>query len=180
QTVAGNFAEHYGLGWALHTVGGERVIGHGGTTNGFQAQLQLVPSRDFAVAVLTNSNRGAAAAREIIDWVLAERLGLREEAQPTFALGADALAGFAGRYVRPRVVVEVTPEDAGLVVRVTTDGPEGSGRVTNPPIHLRPIAEREFVIEDGESAGVRVDFLERPDDGRHIIRLGGRLAECVD
>ncbi|HET9172099.1 MAG TPA: serine hydrolase domain-containing protein, partial [Actinospica sp.] len=31
QTVAGNFAEHYGLGWALHTVGGERVIGHGGT-----------------------------------------------------------------------------------------------------------------------------------------------------
>ena len=180
QTAAGNFAEHYGIGWALHTVGGERAIGHGGSTNGFQAQLQVVPSRGFAIAVLTNSNRGSAAARAIVDGVIGERLGLHEEDRPTYPCEAVELASLAGRYRRPRIDVDVTAEGGRLVVVVTSDGPDGSGPVRNPPVHLRPIGPREFMIEDGEAAGGRVDFLDGPPAGRSLIRLGGRLAERVN
>jgi len=180
QTVAGNFAEHYGLGWALHTLGGERVVGHGGTTNGFQAQLQLVPTRDFAIAVLTNSNRGSAAARRIIDGVIEERLGLCEDERSTFPLSETDLAALAGHYRRPRIEIDVMAQGQGLVAEVTADAPDGSGPLRNPPVHLRPIGPREFMIEDGEMAGGRVDFPAGSSSGSALIRFGGRLAERED
>ncbi len=83
QTRAANFAEGYGLGWALRTAGGEQyVVEHGGSTNGFQAKLVLVPSRNFAIAILTNSSRGSVLNEHVRVWALDHELGLRKE-RPT-------------------------------------------------------------------------------------------------
>jgi CubicO group peptidase (beta-lactamase class C family) len=41
-----------GISWLLKDVGGVRMVGHGGSTNGQRAAFQMVPARDFAVVVL--------------------------------------------------------------------------------------------------------------------------------
>src|SRR5579884_179400 len=78
QTEAGSFADHYGIGWSLRTVDGHQLVAHGGTTNGFNAELLLVPEAGFAVAMLTNSGRGHTAMRELQAWVLEQALGIHE------------------------------------------------------------------------------------------------------
>ncbi|HUY99239.1 MAG TPA: serine hydrolase domain-containing protein [Thermomicrobiaceae bacterium] len=179
QTVAGNFAEHYGIGWALHTVAGEPVVGHGGSTNGFQAQLQLVPTRDYALAVLTNSGRGAAAYREIVDWALAHDLGLEQVEPAPVSLSPDQLAWFAGKYHQPNADVTISVQDNGLRAEIVSraalsDGPKETAL---PPISMAPIGERAFVVTGGEQQGSRVEFIPAASGAPRFIRYGGRLAE---
>ena len=51
-----------GLTWMLEDVGGVRTVRHGGGTVGQQTTLVLVPSRNFALTVLTNSEPGQRVA----------------------------------------------------------------------------------------------------------------------
>ena len=177
QTVAGNFAEHYGIGWALHTVGGGQIVSHGGSTNGFQAQLQLVPSRDYAIAVLTNSGRGAAAHRDITDWALAHDLGLERAEPAPVTLPAERLAWFAGRYHQPNADVSVSVQGDTLRADIVSHSPLSDKETKLPPITLAPIGEREFVVTDGEMKGSRVEFIPTASDAPRFIRYGGRLAD---
>jgi CubicO group peptidase (beta-lactamase class C family) len=45
----------YGYGWQLGRIGERKVIGHGGTIDGFQAHAIYVPDADIFVAVLANN-----------------------------------------------------------------------------------------------------------------------------
>lgn len=45
----------YGLGWFTDIYRGVKMINHGGNTNGFSAQMTLIPSRKFAVVLLSNA-----------------------------------------------------------------------------------------------------------------------------
>ncbi|MDI3341373.1 MAG: serine hydrolase domain-containing protein [Sphaerobacter sp.] len=181
QTAAGNFAEAYGIGWALSTVAGVRVVSHGGSTNGFQAQLALVPERQFAIAILTNSDRGAAAHRDIQRWALAHYLGLKEADPEPISLPEEALARFAGTYKQQHGHTTITVVDGKLraetVVRSVLTGEER----TMPPIDMAPIGEREFIVVDGQYKGMRVDFIPAATgDKPRFLRFGGRLGDYVE
>ena len=65
-----------GVSWLLTAVGGERVVMHGGSTNGQQSSFLLLPDRDFAITVLTNSESGAILAEEAALWALEQAYGL--------------------------------------------------------------------------------------------------------
>ena len=43
QITAANFAEAYATGWETRLIDGVRLVAHGGSTNGFQAQLDTYP-----------------------------------------------------------------------------------------------------------------------------------------
>src|SRR5262249_60773057 len=77
--VEARLAPHWAIGWAHHAIEGETVVEHGGSTNGFNARLTLVPARGVALAFLTNGNRGHAAIRPLETWALAEFAGLNRE-----------------------------------------------------------------------------------------------------
>ncbi len=48
-------ASGYGLGWAVRTYRGYRIVGHGGTlVNGFTSTFFAIPEKQIAVIVLTN------------------------------------------------------------------------------------------------------------------------------
>ena len=177
QAEAGSFAEAYGLAWALHAYDGGWVVGHGGTTGGFQAQLRLVPGRGFAVAVLTNSSQGAAAYSEIIDWVLEHECGLRPVRPEPVSLSADELAWFAGRYHRPDVDITISVDWDRLRADVVTRSQLTGKETTLPPLTLIPIGERRFLIADTHVRGETVEFLEGPDGAPRFLRFHGRLAD---
>ncbi len=45
---------NYGLAWFTDTYRGRKMVSHGGNTNGFSAQVVLLPESGFAIAALSN------------------------------------------------------------------------------------------------------------------------------
>ena len=45
----------YGLGWFTDIYRGRKMINHGGNTNGFSAQMTLIPEEKFAIIALSNA-----------------------------------------------------------------------------------------------------------------------------
>lgn len=180
QTKAGNLAEAWGIGWDINTVNGVKTIGHGGATNGFNARLTLVPEQQFAIAILTNSGRGSAAYRRIVDWALQHYCGL-QPAEPTPISVPDAvLARYAGDYKQPLADISVAVEDHGLRIMETTISPLTDEQFKLPPLHASPTGEREFIIDsEGQLEGTRFDFIQGDAPAPRFIRIGGRLADRV-
>ncbi len=141
----------YGLGWFLKRRQGHDAVEHPGSVLGFQSLLMLVPEERLAFASLTNSSRGSAAIRDVLDG-----LGLGEEPAPSVE-SAD-LGRFAGRYRGQEGVVEFTPENGELRVERTEIDTFSQEAMVLPAVRARRIGEREFEIVDGEWRGERFDF----------------------
>ena len=161
-------SESYGLGWDLNESRGRRIVEHSGSVAGFQSLLRLVPAEGVAFAGLTNSSRGMAALRDVL-----EKLGLDREEAPDVTLSADELASFAGRYQGQGMELCFSPDDGGLRVELTLLDPFTGEADEYPSVHARPIGVREFEIVDEEWRGDRFDF---PRDGFvNMVTLATRM-----
>lgn len=176
---------HWGLGWSLDRVDGAAWLGHGGVTNGFQAQLSLLPERDFAFAALANGDQGGAAIRAIEAWLLERCLRLYRTEPPEIALSADELALFAGIYEGPLARYRLGVADGGLRIEEDRLNPFTGTRAAAPPAHARPIGPRRFRIADGAQAGMVFDFVGEADGTANgsgsrrprWLRMNNRLAD---
>jgi CubicO group peptidase (beta-lactamase class C family) len=182
-SVLGDFV---GISWLMHDVGGVRMVGHGGSTNGQQSSFDLVPERDLAVTVLTNADEGALLHREITEWILATCCGVvEEEPEPLPLTEADA-AALSGRYAAEHAYVDIEPDGDALLLRIGYT-PEGERMVREllgeipemKPMHVRRIAGDRFVVVDGEAKGMKGHIL-REGEAVRALNVGGRLAFRVN
>jgi CubicO group peptidase (beta-lactamase class C family) len=183
QVAAANWADAYGLGWALWAAGKTRLIGHGGSTNGFQAHLTLLPEQRAAVASLTNHEQGSGAAIEVETWILAERFGVRAEAPRLVTLSEAELDRCTGTYAYPLARITVRAVAGGLWLEaVQTRGLSREVRERLlPPLFLRPVGGTVFVSGPTRVVPNRVDFVFADGATRpRWIRAFGRLAERLD
>lgn len=178
---AAGFAEWCGLNWAIRFIDGVKVIEHGGSITGFQVKLKIVPARRFAIAILTNSGRGGVAGDRVAAWALDHALGLRASRPGPISLPDGALARFAGRYrTDDGEEAMFSVEEGGLRCIITETDPISNHEQTYPPIQLKPLSDREFVVvTQDENEGSRVDFIERDDGAIRFVRLDGRLYDRV-
>jgi len=161
-------SESYGLGWVLYESRGRRIVEHPGSAAGFQSLLRLVPAEGVAFAGLTNSSRGLAALRDVL-----EKLGLDREEAPDVTLSADELDSFAGRYQGQGMKLSFATDDGGLRVELTLHDPFTGETDEYPSVRARPIGPREFEIVDEEWRGDRFDF---PRDGFvNMVTLATRV-----
>jgi CubicO group peptidase (beta-lactamase class C family) len=144
---------NYGLGWFLGESAGRRIVEHPGSVAGFESLLSLVPDEGFAFAALSNSSRGGAAIRELL-----ERLGLASTVDPDFALTPEQLGAFAGSYSGDGIEVEIVAERDCLSVQVTGFDTFTGENVAYPPVLARPVSQREFEVVDPEWRGERLTF----------------------
>ncbi|MEZ4522368.1 MAG: serine hydrolase domain-containing protein [Thermomicrobiales bacterium] len=175
-------ADAWGLGWQINFYDNVKVIGHGGSTNGFQAHLDVAPEKDFALVVLTNSGRGAASYREITDWVLETYLGLSKPEIPAIEMTDDQLSEFAGKYSQPLADVTLSVENDGLKMETVSKSAlaDTDEDKTSPPVHLEPIGDDRFRVTEGAAAGYHVDFFRNDDDSIRFVRVGGRVSDRVN
>jgi CubicO group peptidase (beta-lactamase class C family) len=178
---AAGFAEWGGLGWAIRFMDGVKIVENGGSLNGFQVKLKIVPSHNFAIAILTNSGRGGVLGDRVADWALDHFLSLRAPKPEHISLSEDALARFAGRYRgQDGEEATFTVEGGGLQRVIKETGSTSDREQTFPPNLLRPISAREFVVvTQDENEGAQVDFIMGDDGAVRFLRMDGRLYDPV-
>lgn len=86
------------VAWLLGDVAGTRVQMHGGSTNGQESLLILVPERNFAIGLLTNASAGADLNTTVSSWALERFLGLAVPRPTPLATPGLDLGQYVGRY----------------------------------------------------------------------------------
>ena len=168
-----------GLSWWLRTVDGVRIVSHGGTTAGQQAEFVLVPERDFGITMLTNSTRGHALGRELVRFALREYCAIDDrdaEARPATPAELEA---FAGRYEIARGQLELRIADGDLLLtlgpRPGVAPPPNGWPPFPPPARCGVVADDALVLLDGPGKGSRLEVLRNDDGSVEWVRFGLRL-----
>lgn len=181
QTKAANMADEWGLGWMIFDLGGTKCIGHGGTTNGFQAVMRVVPQSNFAISILTNSDRGHAAERPILKWAFRHYLGIDLPEHQEVMLEPEVLDRFVGTYSQHYADIVVSNPDGTL--RMDVNQKSALSDIVEskklPTVAIKPVGDKVFVITEGPLSGQTLDFVEKENGEIRFIRVGGRFADRV-
>jgi CubicO group peptidase (beta-lactamase class C family) len=169
-----------GLAWFIQDIEGVRLVGHDGGTNGQIARLLCAPDRGFAFVALTNASRGGELTLETTRWALKHFLGIAEPEPVYQTRDAEQLAEYAGRYVTPLSIVEISTQDGRLLL-VGRDSDKVREFIENPPPPDPPVAvafygSDQIVATEGPLKDeLKGEFLRDPN-GRIIwLRIGGRV-----
>jgi CubicO group peptidase (beta-lactamase class C family) len=175
------FVELDGVGvtWMLRpTAEGPKVVQHGGDWSGQHSGFLLVPERDFALTVLTNSEGGPGLLAELFadDWALKRFARVSNLPAVPRALPASALACYEGQYsaeqigldgARVEIAFDVVADAGRLSVRI---GAEEGLRLA--------FYRKDYVLvlaPDGTDTHSRANFVRGKDGTITFLRYGGRL-----
>jgi CubicO group peptidase (beta-lactamase class C family) len=174
-----------GISWHLRTIGTLRTASHGGTLGGHILLLEIVPERNFAIAILTNASVGWRLIQDV------EREALRSYLGVTYAMNQAIahrglvetlpavqplaqqpdLTPYVGTFARPNNTVVVRADGNRLYV---------SERFNNgQPIVEMPVsfygADR-VVVTDGAQRGQSIEFVRDAGGKVNWVRVVGRVA----
>jgi len=177
QAPAGNMADAIGITWMLRDVCGTRIVEHGGGTNGQLSALMMVPERGFAIAVLTNADRGVILCHEVTKWALHHYLDIEEPGAVPLKLPEETLISYVGRYSSALAEVELSLRDDGLIMQVTYKGgfptKESPPPPSPPPVRLAFYDDDCVVALDDPMKDARGEFLRNPDGSIAWFRILG-------
>ena len=168
----------WGLGFEVSEPDGRLVFGHGGNTAGQTGRLKVVPDRNGAVLLQTNSDAGSTRCEDLLRAVLREWFDVALEpplVPPDEAPEVD-IDRWVGVYERVDVRFDVHRADAGgLEVTITPLRPYGA--VEPPPqrtIPMTPFGDDVFLVQpDGSSQPIPVVFRDWPGAGA-FLHVGHR------
>jgi len=177
-----------GIAWHLRTVGGLRTASHGGTLAAHILLLEIVPERNFAIAILTNSNTGWRLIQDV------EREALKSYLGATFTMNqaiahrglvetlpaVEPLARqpdpspYVGTYARPSNTVVVRAEGTKLFVQ---ERPNAGQPGTELPVAF--YGPDRVVVTDGPDRGQSIEFVRDAGGRVNWVRVVGRVAVRV-
>jgi CubicO group peptidase (beta-lactamase class C family) len=179
-----------GVAWMLRpTAENVTVVQHGGTWNGQRSGFFIVPDRNFAMTVLTNSEGGGSLLNDLYadDWSLHTFAGVTNLPGTPQHLSAADLAPYLGRYVAQLVtesgsleqaVIDFSAGDGQLV------GTMGGGEATSEP-DMQNSAKiglafyrADYGLDlgpDNKPTGTRSNFVRGQDGNIAWFRNHGRL-----
>jgi CubicO group peptidase (beta-lactamase class C family) len=136
-TLADGKSTNYGYGWAIGTVKGSPMVGHGGGINGFSTYALRLPQEKVYVVVLGNADSGNVAPEMVAMKAAALAIGKPYTEYKEITLDAKALAAFAGVYGGPG------PETRTIRVE---NGRLSMARSGGSTTLLRPHSENGFFV----------------------------------
>jgi CubicO group peptidase (beta-lactamase class C family) len=176
QTVWGDHAECWGIGWSIREFPGKMLYGHGGSTCGFQSQLTIAPDRNFALCIWTNSGRGSLAISPIEEWILERELGLVEPDPEIVDRPGEDLQRLAGRYMSPRGEIKVDVQDGSLRLAMTSVDPESDTKTELPEAVARPVSRDRFIVLEGPFKGEVINFFPHGVETPTFLRRHARAS----
>lgn len=177
--------DHMGIGWHLREVGGVRTASHGGTLSGHVLLLEIVPERNFAIAILTNANTGWRAIQDIEREALKSYLGVSYAPDQAIAHRGlvetlpwvqptgpqPELLQYVGTYLRPSNAVVVRAGDGRLLLQ---DRPNAGKPGAEMPIAF--FGPDRAVVTDGPDRGQSIEFVREAGGRVRWVRVVGRVA----
>jgi CubicO group peptidase (beta-lactamase class C family) len=174
-----------GIAWHMRRMGPMRTFSHGGTLSGHILLLEIVPERNFAIAILTNSNVGWRLIQDV------EREALKSYLGATYALNqaiahrglvetlpsVEPLARqpdptpYVGTYARPSNTVVVRAEGSHLFVQ---ERPSSGRPSAELPVSF--YGPDRVVVTDGTERGQSIEFVRDASGRVNWIRVVGRVA----
>jgi hypothetical protein len=144
------------------------------------SEFLMVPSRDFALTVLTNGQRGHEVGGAVIKWCLDELLGIKRPEPKTRALRANAVAEYTGRYPVSYGEYVVTAENGGLLVTLEVkkellEADPELGAQLPPPVPAAFVAKDRAVVQGAFNAGAKIEFFRDDTGAVEWMRTGGRI-----
>lgn len=168
----GSLADAFGLAFMLFDWDHVRVVGHDGATTGQNAYLRIVPSRNTAVALLTNGGFPAELFHSLFSEIFADLLGIRLPARASATVRPPTqLDRYCGVFEKLSQRITVRTEHAQLVATI-----EGT-RYPAPPLtyRLRACAPDAFVgALPGSPTSVVFHYLTTAG-GARLLMTGGRV-----
>ncbi|MEU0092115.1 serine hydrolase domain-containing protein [Kribbella sp. NPDC006257] len=168
-----------GVSWMLRpTAEGPTVVQHGGDWSGQHSGFLMVPKRDFAITLLTNSESGPALVAELFadDWALREFAGVSNLPAVPRELPARRLAEYEGSYVSQQIGFDGEPSEFGLELKA--DDGELLASLDGQPALRLPFYRKDYVLAltpAGEPTHTRASFVRGTDGKVAWLRYGGRL-----
>jgi len=167
-----------GITWFIRQVGDLTVYAHGGATNGQQAYFFFIPKKDFACAILTNSDDGGIITAGIFSYILETYFNARSEPKQTMDVPGGELPQYVGRYRIGTECFDLKVKDRYLVYHHIPLG--GFPRPDTPPGPAMPpmrflFYEKDQVIGLDEPYKDALGDFIRDEKGRlQFFRIGGR------
>ncbi len=167
-----------GITWFIRNTGAYTVYSHGGATHGQQAGLYFIPSEDFALAALTNSNEGGFIADHIIRWVMEIYFNTRWPTPRPTIKPDKTLKEYAGMYELPLSAFTLTAKKGYLIYKEIPRGgfptPETPPGPAAPPMRLAFYDTDRVVCLDEPMKDALGDFLRDKHGKVTFLRIGGR------
>ncbi len=135
-----------GLTWFIRDKEGVNIVSHGGATNGQIAGLYFVPEKQFALAVLTNSEDGRAITGAALKKALKVYLGIDLVIPKPIETPEEDLREYVGCYELPLLAYELKLKKGQLVVHETPRG--GFPKPDSPPLPAAPPMRMAFYEKD--------------------------------
>ncbi|NJC95647.1 MAG: penicillin-binding protein [Anaerolineales bacterium] len=172
-----------GITWFIREVGKLKVYAHGGATNGQQAYFFFIPEKDFACAILTNSDDGGIITAGIFGLVLETYFNTKPEPPTPIEIPAMELKEFVGRYKIGTECFDLKVKGKYLMYHhiplggfPTPDTPPGPAM---PPMRFLFYEKDKAIGLDEPYENALGDFI-RDDKGRlQYFRIGGRAHKKV-
>lgn len=167
-----------GITWFIRKAGDLTIYAHGGATNGQQAYFFFVPDKDFACAILTNSDDGGIITAGVFSKVLDLYFHTKSKLPKPVEMDSDDLKEFTGRYQIGTECFDLKVKSPHLIYHhiplggfPTPDTPPGPAM---PPMRFA-FYEQDKVIGLDEPYKDALGEFFRDDKGRlQFFRIGGR------
>lgn len=170
-----DFTHERGIAWSIHPIGEQEAVEHGGATNGFMARLVLIPEKDFAIAILTNGEKGSMVHGAVVKKVIEERFGAKDPVRVTAELTPEQMARFTGTFTHDLADTVVSVDDQGLTMKRIGHNPFSGESKDLGDYRLRPLSDMVVEVADGDLAGSIGELILNEDGSVRFMRMGGRL-----
>lgn len=167
-----------GITWFIRHAGKLKVCAHGGATNGQQAYLFFIPEKDFALAILTNSDDGGILTAQTFGWALERYFDIKLKTPKPIKTSALELKEYIGRYKIGTECFDLKVKGEHLIYHhiplggfPTPDAPPGPAM----PAMRFAFYEKDKVIGlDEPYKDALGDFIRSENGKLQFFRVGGR------
>src|SRR5215211_5758573 len=172
-----------GVTWFIRKFGDITVYAHGGATNGQQAYFFFIPEKDFACAILTNSDDGGIITTGITDYALQLYFHTKSNLPKPIQKPASELKEYVGRYQIGTECFDLKVKGKHLIYHHIPLG--GFPRPDTPPGPAMPrmrfsFYEKDKVIGlDEPYKNVLGDFIRDEKGKLQFLRIGGRAHKKI-
>lgn len=170
----------WGLSWAIYNIGKNKIVVHSGGMVGQISLFLLVPSKKFALVILTNADLGRQLTKDVRKWCLKEYLNIESPPIKKVDVTQKVMEELEGQYIFPKIgYTDIAVLGDTLVAQDTYTGgfptEDTPPPPPPPPYRLAFTGEDNLVVLDGEGKDYEAQIIR--DNNRKIsfLRMGGRL-----